>query len=583
MKHFVIFLIISLSVFTAVSGNRIVYTDPLPGAQYINPQNTIVIGFENIIAVSKNETLKNIRISGSECGDYSGKIKISRDSRKIIFVPASPFKPGEKITVMINGQLLKKLEIQQKDVEFSFSVSSVKVEYDPLSSIKKETPNDPFNPPPPPPVLNVTVNNNPAPGHIFTSPWYINSYLIIHNNSGQMYWNKSAQLHSADFKKQPNGKLTYYDGGVRRFYQMNTAYSIEKTYKCGNGYTTDIHELRILSNGNALMLSYDPQVVDMSQIISGGNQHAIVTGLIIQEIDTDTNVVFQWRSWDHFQITDVAHEDLRDSIIDYVHGNALDVDFDGNILLCSRHLDEITKINRTTGNVIWRLGGRKNQFTFLNDTARFCYQHGIRRLQNGNIILYDNGNYHTPMYARAVEYSLNEQNMTAELVWQYRKSTNIISLWGGFAQRLSNGNTLIAWGGANITMTEVTQAGNIVFEASYPYGNFSYRVFKDEWNGPPLSLNNGSGISPKEYKLYQNNPNPFNPATNIKFELPAESYTELTVYDITGREIQKIFSGNLKKGSHSFIFDGTNFSSGLYFYRLISGEHVFCRKMMLVK
>lgn len=78
---------------------------------------------------------------------------------------------------------------------------------------------------------------------------------------------------------------------------------------------------------------------------------------IIQELDQSKNVVFQWRSWDHFRITDATHEDLTAALVDYVHANALEVDNDGNILLSSRHLDEITKIDRQTGNIIWRLDG----------------------------------------------------------------------------------------------------------------------------------------------------------------------------------------------------------------------------------
>ena len=73
--------------------------------------------------------------------------------------------------------------------------------------------------------------------------------------------------------------------------------------------------------------------------------------------------------------------------------------------------------NRNTGAIIWRLGGKNNQFSFINDTIGFSHQHAIRRLENGNISLFDNGNYHSPPFSRAIEYSLNENNKTATLVW----------------------------------------------------------------------------------------------------------------------------------------------------------------------
>jgi len=55
-------------------------------------------------------------------------------------------------------------------------------------------------------------------------------------------------------------------------------------------------------------------------------------------------LIFQWRSWDHFQITDATHENLLASNIDYVHGNAIEIDTDSNIIISSRHMDEITKL-----------------------------------------------------------------------------------------------------------------------------------------------------------------------------------------------------------------------------------------------
>ena len=79
-----------------------------------------------------------------------------------------------------------------------------------------------------------------------------------------------------------------------------------------------------------------------------------VVGLIIEEQDENKNVVFQWRSWDHFKITDATYDiDLTDSVVDYVHGNAIEVDDDGNLLISSRHMDEVTKIDRQTGEIIW--------------------------------------------------------------------------------------------------------------------------------------------------------------------------------------------------------------------------------------
>ena len=88
---------------------------------------------------------------------------------------------------------------------------------------------------------------------------------------------------------------------------------------------------RVLNNGHALLMSYDKQPVNMSLIVPGGHPNAMVTGLIIQEIDENKNVVFQWRSWDHYLITDAVDVNLTFSTIDYCHGNAIELDNDGNL------------------------------------------------------------------------------------------------------------------------------------------------------------------------------------------------------------------------------------------------------------
>ena len=77
--------------------------------------------------------------------------------------------------------------------------------------------------------------------------------------------------------------------------------------------------------------------------------------------------------------------------MDYIHCNAIEVDADGHLLISSRNISEVTKVNRQTGEVIWHLGGKLNEFDFGAEIG-FSRQHDIRHLENGNIMLFDNGN-----------------------------------------------------------------------------------------------------------------------------------------------------------------------------------------------
>ena len=126
--------------------------------------------------------------------------------------------------------------------------------------------------------------------------------------------------------------------------------------------------------------------------------------------------------------------------------NSIDVDDDGHILLSSRSSSECTKINRDTGEVIWRLGGTHSTLTFVNDPLNGPRnQHGFRALGHGHYILFDNGNLHSPPVSRAVEYVVDPVAQTATLVWQFRDTPDKYAYYMGNVQRLTNGNTHINW------------------------------------------------------------------------------------------------------------------------------------------
>ena len=314
------------------------------------------------------------------------------------------------------------------------------------------------------------------------------AYLLILEDDGQpVFYKQLAPIPIAmDFKKQNNGQLTYFplyaDGS---FLALDNSYELVGTYEAGNGYATDLHELQLLDNGNALLMVHDERIVDMSQLVEGGNPKAIVTGCIIQEIDSAKNVVFEWQSWDHISILD-SSQPLTDRRFSYIHCNSIEPDLDGNILIASRHLDEITKIDRQTGAIIWRMGGKQNEFQFLNDQG-FNYPHDVRRLPNGNITIFDNGVAYLPPFSRGVEYAVDEINKTVMRVQEIRDNPDLYARAMGNMQRLPSGNTVVGWGRSlNVPVfTEFDDSGQKILEFRSAAGNGSYRVFRFPWKGYP--------------------------------------------------------------------------------------------------
>ena len=133
--------------------------------------------------------------------------------------------------------------------------------------------------------------------------------MILDNQGEPVYYKKQPPNQAAtDLKRHANGLLTYYDRSVGKFQALDQTYATVRSYQAINHWTNH-HDFQLLPDGNQLYLIYDPQTINMSQIVPGGNPAATVYGLIVQEVDTNRHVVFEWRSWDHIDITD-SNEDL---------------------------------------------------------------------------------------------------------------------------------------------------------------------------------------------------------------------------------------------------------------------------------
>ncbi len=481
------------------------YTSPLNGSAYVTRESSIIIRFSKKV-LKESVSDSAIIVTGSVKGRCEGKLLLCKDEKTIIFEHHDPFEVSERIIVKVPDGLYTTGREMIPGFDFSFHVTNNKLDAAYGHAANKDTPSyeaseipdlyewpaesydgrlksacDDF------PAIYSLRSDNPSGGYYFLEKNYAGyCYLMIIDNFGTPIFYRILEDNAHNFTLQPTGYLSYFIESDRSFVILDSLYNPAGTYSMKNGYDADSHDFILLENGHSLMMAYDHQLVAMDKVIEGGDPEATVVGLVIQELDEERNVIFQWRSWDHFNIldTDESAVNLTSKYVDYVHGNSLDIDSDTSLLLCSKNLNEVTKINRLTGEIIWRLGGKHNQFTFINDDRGFSMQHSAKKLETGNLIIFDNGKLAESGYSRGIEYELDETYYSVHLLSEFKHDSNVFSPLMGNMQRLSNGNTLIGWGKnlGDYVCTEFNSDGAIKNDIYTDDNVKSYRVYKFDWN-----------------------------------------------------------------------------------------------------
>jgi hypothetical protein len=335
------------------------------------------------------------------------------------------------------------------------------------------------------PKYEIISNNSPSDGYYFISPVQMPNklpgYLAAIDNYGTPVYYRYFTKVLNSFGVQRNNLLSFMGRATTgaMFYIMDSTYTIIDSVK-SKTYKPDPHDFIALKNGHFLFIANDPRTMDMSSY--GGKTNASVVGCVVQELDQNKNVVFEWKTWDHFKISD-SYADLTVSSVDLIHHNSIDVDEDGNYFLISRSLNEVTKINGQTGAIIWRMGGKNNQFRFTDTTSVFSMPHDFRKLPNGNFTLFDNGNNRNPPYSRAMEYSIDQVNKVVTLIWSYDADKKVFSSSSGSVQRLPSGNTVVGYGYdiSKPAFVEVNPDKSIAFRLDLPDNVTSYRAVKFPW------------------------------------------------------------------------------------------------------
>jgi Arylsulfotransferase (ASST) len=342
----------------------------------------------------------------------------------------------------------------------------------------------------PPPVHVLVPAHDTAPGFVFIAPkkHVAQAGPLILDNRGHVVWFHPLDTRGVtDFRVQRyRGKpvLTWWRGrptngkGDGNYAIVDTSYRTVARVRPGNGLAGDIHEFLITKRNTALMTIFHRVRVRGAVVFEGA----------LQEVDIASGrVLFEWHSLDHVALDESYEQRPKKTSIpyDYFHVNSIDVDTDGNLLVSARNTHTVYKIDRRTGRIIWRLGGKRSDFT-LGPGARFAWQHDARRLPDGTISLFDNeAAPQVGPQSRVIVLRLDMQRRRATLVRSYTHKPPLIAVDQGNAQYLPDGHFLVGWGHQPY-VTEFDARGRTHFDLRFGQGSDSYRAFRFRWVGQPL-------------------------------------------------------------------------------------------------
>jgi hypothetical protein len=482
-----------LNVSASLAGSRLTVS-PAPGTRDASAATQI-----SLLGVPASQ-LAAISVTGSQTGAHAGRLIAYSQGDGASFLPSAPFRDGESVSV--HG------EVNAGGAPVPFAWSFVVATRDTATATGSATPLPPdphdyqsfvSRPDLRPPTVTVTANSPAtAPGDLFLAPYSGPGQYgpMILDGNGQLVWFKALphQARAADFRVQEyQGQpvLTWWQdplGASAAVVIANSAYQQTQVVHAGNGYQPDLHEFQITPQGTALMTIYSAIRCDVSAV--RGPHEGAVADTLLQEIDLRTGLVrFEWHSLDHVPLAD-SYASARPtglaSPFDYFHINAIDILHDGSLLVDARNTWAAYDVSRSTGQVLWQLGGKHSSFA-MGPGARPAWQHDARQQPNGTISFFDNGaSPQAHPQSRAIVLALDLQHKTATLVGRYEHPTPLVAGSQGDMQALGNGDWFVGWGQAP-DFSEFNAAGQLLLDAHLPAAYESYRAYRLPWVGQPTT------------------------------------------------------------------------------------------------
>jgi hypothetical protein len=312
----------------------------------------------------------------------------------------------------------------------------------------------------------VAGGSDPSPGFVVIAA---GPFGLVLDNTGRVVWyHRFPNGPGLNFQAQPNGHYVARPpppdpAVVEPWVEIDPLGTIIRTLGCVEEMQPRFHDLIAQPDGSYWILCDEVRVLDLSNM--GGSADAFVIGTAVQHVGEDGTLLFSWSPFDHFDVDSLDADQVAAPAVNWTHGNALDLDGDGNLLVSFRNLSEITKIDTRSGEVMWRMGGAANEFAFQEVPAGFARQHGLRATGRNRFLLLDN--LGDPLESRAEQYVYDPVDRTARLEASYGSAPAVVARLGGTTQPLPEGRTLVSFGNGG-RVEEYDADGAVVWRIESP-------------------------------------------------------------------------------------------------------------------
>jgi hypothetical protein len=491
---------------------------PFPGTPDAAPGTNI-----DLPAVSPAQ-VASVTAVGSRSGLHTGRLGAQPAGHGSAFTPDRPFSPGERVSVTATFRSAAAGTASgapgATQISFSFSVAQpgstagsraprARASRLPATSTSHSlTHSFVTHPGFKVPVVAMSGRDaDAAAGDIFLDAHNSgqNAAYIL-NPRGALLWYRPIPSQEGAVSVQNVRMQSYHGTPVITYWQgkfvnppgagrgedliLNHHYQTIHTVKAGNGYRSqgaDEHEFVLGHQGSeptAFISIFAPAQANLTSI--GGPANGPVYDWIIQEIDIPTGkVIWEWHALGHVPVRYSHLPFVFGQRYDFFHLDSIQQLKDGNILVSSRNTWAVYLIDKKSGKVVWRVGGKHPSFKMGRHT-NFEWQHDATLHPRGVLTVFDDADSpREERQSRALTLHVSTTAHRVTLVHQYRHSPATLASSQGSDQILPNGNVFVGWG-SKPYFSEYSPRGAQIFGGSFRSPVDSYRAFRFGWVGSPV-------------------------------------------------------------------------------------------------